>query len=374
MNKWGKVLSVVAMGSLSMFAVAGFGTSSSVGSGNHTLTALKSAARSHSGGKVKTVDFIFTGYAYPYFAPMAQAVKDVAHYYRGLKINIIDANNSPFQEITDIKEAIANKVSGIILNPIDGSVTSAAQEAMNKGIPVVTVDRDVSSPKARVAFIGDNDVQLGKEQTQYAVKYLAAHKIPKPWHVVILQGTLGASVSIGRLAGAMSVLNPLVHNGSVKIVLNQSANFATNTAQTMVSELLSKTTNIQLIVASNDAMALGAITALQTAGVKPGKNTLVVGADAQPESLTAIKNGTQLDTVTHAPFVEAFWAVEAMDNFLTNGAKPPKRKYPNGDIIIPMDLVTKANVNAFAAWGTPKRVPPLPYGRSSAHPVGNPGK
>lgn len=376
MKKSVKLLGLAATLAGSMTIVSACGnaqannsSSNSANQTGNTANTANTTTSSTSGGS-KTVDFIFTGYSYPYFAPMAQAVKDVAKYYPNMNVKIIDANNSPTQEISDIKEAIANHVSGIILNPVDGSVTTAAQQAMSQGIPIVTVDRDVSSPSARDAFIGDNDVQLGKEQTQYAMQYLASHNYPKPWHVVVLQGTLGASVSIGRLNGAMSVLQPYVKNGSVKIVLNQSANFATNTAQTVMSEELAKTRNIQLLVASNDAMALGAITAVKNAGLTPGKNVLIVGADAQPESLTAVKNGTQLDTVTHAPFVEAYWAVEAMDNILNGGIKPPASQFPNGNIIIPMTLVTKSNVGTISAWGTPQSVPALPYGKSSAHQVG----
>ncbi len=81
------------------------------------------------------VDFIFTGYAYPYFAPMAKAIREVSTYYPNIEIKIIDAGNSPSTQISDIKEAVADNVSGIILNPVDGAVTSAAQQAMAGGIP-----------------------------------------------------------------------------------------------------------------------------------------------------------------------------------------------------------------------------------------------
>lgn len=354
--KAGKMFSLVAASLVGVGALSACGQS--------TASSSPSA-----GASKKLVDFIFTGYAYPYFAPMAQAVKQAAKFYPNLNIKIIDANNSASQEIADIKEALANNAKGIILNPVTSAVTSAAQQAMSQGVPVVTIDRDVASPSARDVFVGDNDVQLGYLQTEYALKYLAQHHIAKPWHVAILQGTLGSSVAIGRLNGAMKALKPYVHNGSAKIVLNQSANFATNTAQTMVSEFLAKTTNVQLIVASNDAMALGAILAVKDAGLKPGKNIFIAGADAQPQSLTDIKKGTQLDTVTHPPFVEAYWAVEAIDNILQYHIKPPASKYPKGNIIIPMTLVTKKNVNTVSAWGTPHTVPPLPYGHSSAHAV-----
>jgi len=313
-------------------------------------------------GKVYKVDFLFTGYAYPYFAPMAQGVSQAAKLYPELAVKIINANNSGPTESSQLATAVAAGVQGIILNPVEESVTAAAQKAAAAGIPVVTIDRDVTAPSARVAFIGDNDFVLGEEMTKQALQYLAAHKVPKPWHVVLLEGTLGSSTAIGRQDGALSVLAPYEKSGAVKVVLNTSANFATNTAQSVMSAELAKTTNIQLVICGNDAMALGVETALKDHGIKPGK-VLVTGADAQPESLTAIKQGWQFDTVTHSPYLEAFWAVEAMANYLLYKVKPPA-KFKDHDILVPMTVVTKSNVGSVGAWGTPKVVPPLPYGKS----------
>ena len=313
-------------------------------------------------GKVYKVDFLFTGYAYPYFAPMAQGVRQAAKHYPNLSIKIINANNSGPTESSQLATAVAAGVQGIILNPVEESVTAAAQKAATAGIPVVTIDRDITAPSARIAFIGDDDFVLGQKMTMQALQYLAAHKVPKPWHVVLLEGTLGSSTAIGRLDGALAVLKPYEKSGAVKVVLNTSANFATNTAQTVMSAELAKTTNIQLVICGNDAMALGVQTALKDHGIAKGK-VLVTGADAQPESLTAVNTGWQLNTVTHAPYLEAFWAVEAMANYLQYKIKPPA-KFKNHDILVPMTVVTKANVGTVGAWGTPKVVPRLPYGKS----------
>lgn len=332
------------------------------------LLVAASLAAPGAAASPKLVYFIFTGYTYPYFAPMAQGVEQAAKHFPEIKVKIVSANNSASTEITDIKEAIAGGAKGIILNTVQESVTSAAQQAMQQGIPVITIDRDVATPKARIAFIGDNDWNLGYLQTAYALKYLARHHVPKPWHVAILQGTLGSSTAIGRLDGALAALKPYEKSGAIKVVLNQSANFATANAESMISELLAKTTNVQLVVAANDAMALGAITAIKNAGLKPGKNVWVVGADAQPDSLYAIKAGTQLDTVTHSPFLEAYWAVEAMVAYLQHHQVPPA-KFRNGNVIIPMVLVTRHNVSRISGWGTPQVIPPLPYGHFRAYPV-----
>jgi ABC-type sugar transport system substrate-binding protein len=321
-----------------------------------------SGAVAQAAGKTYKIDFIFTGYAYPYFAPMAQGVRQAAKHYPSLDIKIIDANNSGPTESSQVDTAVAAGVQGIILNPVEESVTAAAQKAAASGIPIVTIDRDVTAPSSRIVFIGDDDFVLGEEMTRQALQYLSAHHVPKPWHVVLLEGTLGSSTAIGRLDGSLAVLKPYEHSGAVKVVLNTSANFATNTAQSVMSAELAKTTNIQLVICGNDAMALGVETALKDHGIPKGK-VLVTGADAQPESLTAIQQGWQLNTVTHSPYLEAFWAVEAMANYLLYKIKPPA-KFKDHDILVPMTVVTKANVANVGAWGTPKVIPPLPYGKS----------
>jgi ABC-type sugar transport system substrate-binding protein len=315
-----------------------------------------------SSGK-KLVYFIYNGPNPPYFAPMASGITAAQKKFPNLDIKTVNANASSSTEITDIDAAVAAGAQGIILNPVDGSVTQATQKATNKGIPVVTIDRDVNTPKARFAFIGDDDYRLGQQMTDSCIQGMQAAGLPKPWHVVYLEGTLGASTAVNRLAGFEAAIKPYQANGSVKVVLNQSANFDTGTAQTLLSSFLASTTNIQAVISGNDAMALGAITALQSRGVKPGTQTLVCGSDAQPQNLSDIKAGTQYSTVTHAPYLEAFWAVEAMNDYLTSKTKPPASD-TDGDILVPQVVVTKANVATVAAWGTPPTIPPLPYGSS----------
>jgi ABC-type sugar transport system substrate-binding protein len=332
-----------------------------------SIAACGSSGSSGSGGK-KLIYFIFNGYTPPYFAPMAQGIKAVSAHYPNLQVKILSAQGSSSTEISQLHQAQAAGAAGIILNPVDESVTSAATQVSHQGIPIVTLDRDISSSAARIAFFGDNDVRLGRQEATTCLHALAAKHVPTPWSVIDLQGTQGASTSVDREKGIQAVLKPAEHAGKAKVVLDQSANFDTGTAQSLVSEFLSKTHNIKLVIASNDAMALGAINALRSGGVIPGKQAYVCGADAQPQSLNDIKSGTQLATVTHSPFVEAFWAVEAMENYLDSKTKPPASKFPGGTVPIPQVVVTKANVAKVAGWGTPKTVPPLPYGTAKAYP------
>lgn len=362
-------LTATAVAVAAVAAGCSSGTATSSSSGSSAKAAGKSnAAKPSKGGSTHSVYFIFNGYTPPYFAPMAQGVQAAAKHFPDLKVTILSASGSASTEINQIKQAQAAGAQGIILNAVDESVTSAAKQASGQ-TPIITIDRDVSDPSARIAFIGDNDNKLGDQLAQSCIQGLTASGLKKPWNVIDLQGTQGASTSVDREAGIQKVLKPLASKGELKIVLNQSADFATDQAQTIVSEALAKSNKVQAVIASNDAMALGAINALNSQHMKPGKQTLVCGADAQPESLTAIKKGTQYNTVTHSPYVEAFWAVEAMQAYLTHQTKPSTAKYPHGVVLIPQKVVTKANVAKVGPWGTPQTVPPLPYGNFSSYPA-----
>jgi ABC-type sugar transport system substrate-binding protein len=331
-------------------------------------SACLSTTSSSSSGK-KLVYFIFNGYTPPYFAPMASGITAASKHYPGLDIKVIGANASSSDEISDLHTAVAAGAKAIILNPVDASVTTAAKQAASQGTPIITIDRDVSDPTARIAFIGDNDTMLGQQETTSCLKGLQASGLPKPWNTVVIEGTLGASTAVDRLAGTMSTLKPYIANKSVHVVLNQSANFDTGTAQSMMSSFLASKPSVQAVISGNDAMALGALSALKSNGIAAGKKTIVCGVDAQPESLNAIKAGTQYNTVTHSPYLEAFWAVEAMDNYLSSKTKPPASD-PDGNVLIPQNLVTSANAGTVSAWGTPQTIPPLPYGKSKAFPAG----
>lgn len=332
-------------------------------------SACLSTTSSSGGSSKKLVYFIFNGYTPPYFAPMATGITAASKHYPGLDIKIIGANGSASDEISDIRSAVAAGAKAIILNAVDTSVTTAAKQAANQGIPIVTIDRDVSDPSARLAFIGDNDTLLGQQEATNCLKGLQASGLPKPWNTVVIEGTLGASTAVDRLTGTMNTLKPYIASKSVHVALNQSADFDTGKAQALMSSFLASKPSVQAVISGNDAMALGAISALNSAGLTPGKKTIVCGVDAQPESLNAIKAGTQYNTVTHSPYLEAFWAVEAMDNYLTHKTKPPASD-PNGDVLVPQTVVTSANVGSVSAWGTPQTIPPLPYGTSKAYPAG----
>ena len=91
------------------------------------------------------IAFSIPGLQFPFFVFMETQVKDEAEKL-GIDIQTLDGQNQVPKQTADVEAAIAKKVSGILISPItaDG-MAPAVKEAVDAGIPVVTVDRTVTT-------------------------------------------------------------------------------------------------------------------------------------------------------------------------------------------------------------------------------------
>jgi hypothetical protein len=106
-----------------------------------------------------------------------------------------------------------------------------------------------------------------------------------------------------------------------RLVGQLPGNFNREDSLKATEDLLSRYRNVVGVVAQNDDVAQGVIAALRTAGLKPGKDVLVVGADGTTEGATAIKNGQQLATSANSPaYFGAHFTARLFD--VTRGWKP----------------------------------------------------
>jgi ABC-type sugar transport system substrate-binding protein len=212
-------------------------------------------------------------------------------------------------------------------------------------------------------------VEIGNQAGRYAVDYLKKSGLPKPWKVVVLQGLMGNIGNTERTQGWYDMLNPLIKSGDIKIVAEEAADWSKEIAVTKMQQILVKVKDIDLILASNDAIAGGAIIALEAAGLQPGKDVAIIGVDGDPDGRQFIKDGKMLATVAHQAWLQGYWAVEMGYKYLTEGKKPPTGKFPKSDLITATFIVDKANVASTGPFGEPLRkspdemlkATPLPY-------------
>jgi len=165
-------------------------------------------------------------------------------------------------------------------------------------------------------------------------------------------------------------VNPYINRGDIKIVADVPAEWSKEVGLTKMQQILVKTKDIDLVICGNDAVAAGAIIAIEAAGLTPGKDIYLTGVDVDPDGIQLVKEGKIICTVVHEARLLGYWAVDMMMAYLEKGKTPPKDKYPDGTIRVLHYIADKTNIDNIEAFGdfkVPKpgepmpKTPPLPY-------------
>lgn len=190
----------------------------------------------------------------------------------GFEISIKTAHDSNQQQIRDIEEFIADQVDLIIVSPNEAiPLTPVIEKAMQAGIPVVLVDRKISSGKY-TAFVGADNFQIGKEVGVYAANLLNGKG-----NIVEICGLNGSTPAAERHNGFMSVIGKYPE---IKVVYKSYGDWQRKLAKEKMTEALQTKIPIDLVFGQNDEMATGAHEALTVAsGIKP---PILLGIDALP--------------------------------------------------------------------------------------------
>ncbi len=131
-------------------------------------------------------------------------------FYPDLEMIMKDANSDNKKQIQDIEEFLEQGIDLLIVSPNESEpLTPIIEKVFNSGIPVIVVDRNITSD-AYTAFVGGNNYQIGKEAGIYAAKLLKGKG-----KIVEITGLTGSTPSIDRQKGFMESLN---HYPDISIV------------------------------------------------------------------------------------------------------------------------------------------------------------
>jgi ABC-type sugar transport system substrate-binding protein len=254
------------------------------------------------------------GLNFPFFVHMMAAMQAEGKNL-GIKTVESDGQNSAPKQTADVEAGVVQGVNGIVISPIDvNAMAPALKTAIDNGVPVVTIDRRVSGVDGITAHVGADNVKGGEAQGQWVMA-----SFPSGATIVNLQGQPGASPAIDRNKGLHNVLD--AHADKYRFVAEQTANFARDQGLAVTESLLagmSEPPNV--IVAANDDMALGAIEAVKARGL--GDKVQIIGFDALPEALAAVRDGTLAGTVEQFPGGQSRKAMQIMVDLLKNQTKP----------------------------------------------------
>ncbi len=227
----------------------------------------------------------------------------------GVELKFSDAQQKQENQIKAIRSFISQKVDVIGFVPIvETGWDNVLREAKRAKIPVVIMDRDLKTdPSLYVAKIGTDQVEEGRRAFNWIDEYVTkTGRTPRnggdKLNIVILEGTVGASAAVGRSKGFNEALNASPNKDKYNILASQTGDFTRQKGQeVMESFLKSYRDDIDILFSQNDDMALGAIQAIEAAGLKPAQDIIIVGADAVKGMFQAMIDGKANATVECNP-------------------------------------------------------------------------
>lgn len=250
---------------------------------------------------------------FPFFVHMQSALANGAAAIGGIQLIETDGQNQTTKQTLDVEAAIIRGVDGIIISPIDSvAMAPALQQAVEAGIPVITIDRRVDGVEGIDSHVGADNVIGGQAQANLIIEMF-----PDGARIVNLQGQPGSSPAIDRNKGVHDILDPL--SDKYVFVAEQTANFAREQGASVTEAILAGLDSPpDVIVAANDDMALGALQVVQEQGL----DIVIIGFDALPEALASIRDGGLTATVEQFPGGQSATALQMMVSHLRDGTTP----------------------------------------------------
>ncbi|WP_154544652.1 ABC transporter substrate-binding protein [Scrofimicrobium canadense] len=196
-----------------------------------------------------------------------------------------DANNDQASQLKAFDDFLTAGVDLILLSATEATGwEEALTNAKDEGVPVILIDRMIEpdDPELYVQRLAPNNEEVAANAAKWANE-----TFPEGANYVTLEGPSGVSVVNERNAGWDSAIND---NFTKKDA--QTANWSAEEGKTVLAAMLKANNNdIQLVFAQNDEMGLGAVQAVEEAGLKPGEDVKIITIDGTEPALKALAEG-----------------------------------------------------------------------------------
>jgi len=216
----------------------------------------------------------------------------------GITLKFSDAQQKQENQIKAIRSFIADKVDVIGVPPVvETGWETVFKEAKDAGIPIILVDRRAAVPEDMyVTYIGSDFVEEGRNAARTMAKI-----VNNKANIVELVGTVGSAPANDRAKGFREIIKDIP---DMKIIDSQSGDFTrAGGKQVMEAFLKKEAKDITAVYAHNDDMAIGAIQAIEEAGLKPGTDIKIVSVDAVRGAFEAMVAGKLNATIECNPLL-----------------------------------------------------------------------
>ncbi|PWJ47913.1 sugar ABC transporter substrate-binding protein [Faecalicatena contorta] len=233
---------------------------------------------------------------------MVEAGAKLAGKELGVTVDVVgpNAESDSASQINMVEDACNSGADAIVLAPNEPtSLVSAAKTVKNNDIPLVIIDArlDTDDESLYSCFIGTGNVAAGGEGGKYI-----ASKLQKGDKVAIIRGLNGQSIHDQRANGAQEAME----EAGLKIVSVQPADSDRGKAVNVAENMLQSDPDIKAFYATNDDMALGALQAVESGGLK---DVVIVGFDGTFNAMDSIADGKLTASVAQQPIEEGYQGV-----------------------------------------------------------------
>jgi simple sugar transport system substrate-binding protein len=267
---------------------SGGGDSKTASTGASTQSSGSNGGSSSGAGKKIVLGFAQVGAESGWRTANTESIKEAAA-AAGIELKFSDAQQKQENQIKAIRSFIQQKVDVIAFSPVvESGWETVLQEAKEAGIPVILTDRAIDSDDESlyVSFIGSDFVEEGRRAGRWLLEQFK--DATEPVNIVELQGTTGSAPAIDRKAGFEEVIK---ENPNLKIIASQTGDFTRAKGKEVMQSFLQAHKDIDVLYAHNDDMGLGAIQAIEAAGLVPGKDIIIITVDAVRDGMQAAADG-----------------------------------------------------------------------------------
>ena len=274
-----------------------------------------------------TVAFSFGQSVHPFFVAMEKGAQKYAD-ENGITLKVMSADYKVETQVQQIEDLTQQDIDGLLVNPVDSAgLTNAVQTVLTAGIPVIPVDINVIGAEV-TSFVESDNVQIGKDAATYIADQLGGKGN------IALIGVPTVTSTSQREQGFLEALEEYP---DLKLVANAGDGMQRETALASAETILQANPDLDAVYGVNESSAMGALSAVQARDLQ----TLIVGVDATPDLLSAIKDDTQIRaTIAQDPYQMGYIAMELMEKKL-------KDETIETHVTAPIDLVTTDNVQQF---------------------------
>ncbi len=246
--------------------------------------------------------------------------------------NGIKDESDTASQIRIVEQMIVSRVDALVIAPADSkALVPVLKKAMDAGIKVINIDNQLDagvlkSKNIEVPFVGPDN----RKGAQLVGEYLAG-KLAAGDEVGIIEGVPTTTNAQQRSAGFQDAMQA----AQIKVVSVQSGNWEIDKGNAVASAMLNEYPNLKALLAGNDSMALGAVSAVRAAG-KTGK-VMIVGYDNINAIKPMLKDGRILATADQFAARQAVFGIEAA----LKSIKGEALGSVDGVIQTPVELVTQ---------------------------------